>query len=152
MAVEKVSNKSRLSRDLIKTTMKRLVAETNANSVITVTTLVREANINRATFYYHYESLEQVYLDILNDFIENAEQLVKSYGKNLTGAILAHPIVEWLEENEAFCRSFIRRYPLFAYSDVRKVLGNWAFRMSCHLFGYDVEPPPSVLLFVSGLI
>ena len=152
MNADQISNKSRVSRAIIRDTVKKLITELDLSIPLTVTMVAREAKMNRATFYYHYETLELVFLDILEDFLLNTGKVIDQYGSKLTAATLSHVLAGWMKKNQAFCANFIHRYPLFTYSEVRKQWSNGFFRLTANKMKSKIEPPPSLLLFLSGII
>ncbi|HZK19647.1 MAG TPA: TetR/AcrR family transcriptional regulator, partial [Treponemataceae bacterium] len=58
------------SRRLIKEAYITLLKHTNTNK-ISITAIVRQADINRGTFYAHYRSPHDVLEEITNDFLAN---------------------------------------------------------------------------------
>ena len=152
MNADQISNKSRVSRAVIRETVKKLITELDPSVPLTVTMIAKEAKMNRATFYYHYDTLEALFLDILEDFLMNLEKVIDQYGSKLTGAILSHTLTGWMKKNQAFCSNFIHLYPLFTYSEIRKGWSNGFFRITARRMKSKIEPPPSLLLFFSGII
>jgi len=66
------------SRRLIKEAYIGLLKNTDANK-ISITAVVREADINRGTFYAHYRDPQDVLEEITNDFLENFLEILKEF-------------------------------------------------------------------------
>lgn len=73
MKVQGLNSSSKKTRELIKKTFAELIKEKKKLSKITVTELVKRANITRSTFYTHYDDIYEV----VNDYqLETIELLV----------------------------------------------------------------------------
>ena len=70
MKVKNLNSSSRKTRKLIKDTFAELIAEKKSLSNITVTELVKRADITRSSFYTHYESIYDVAQDIQNETLD----------------------------------------------------------------------------------
>lgn len=70
MKVKNLNSSSRKTRKLIKETFAELIAEKKSLSNITVTELVKRADITRSSFYTHYDSIYDVAQDIQNETLE----------------------------------------------------------------------------------
>ena len=66
--------RSRFTRKEIRSAYIRLM-DTMPKEKITVTLLCKEADINRGTFYLHYETIDDVWKDIENELFEEAENV-----------------------------------------------------------------------------
>ena len=69
------------TKDLIKKEFMKLLDEKKFDN-ITVTELAQKCQIERKTFYYHYENLEQ---------------LIKEISRNLTNISLGRIVLFWLQ-------------------------------------------------------
>ena len=67
MKVKNLNNSSFKTKTLIKDTFAEILYEQRNIHKISVTELVRRANINRSTFYSHYDDIWQVAEDIKNE-------------------------------------------------------------------------------------
>lgn len=65
----------------IKNAYYKLIEKKSANK-ITVTEIAKAANIERKTFYLHYACIEDIYLDIENDFRETITSSLTKYISN----------------------------------------------------------------------
>ncbi len=70
MKVQGLNSSSRKTRNLIKTTFAELMQEKRELSKITVTELVKRAEITRSTFYTHYDDIYEVAKDYELETIE----------------------------------------------------------------------------------
>ncbi|WP_040473166.1 TetR/AcrR family transcriptional regulator [Fructilactobacillus florum] len=71
------------TRKAIKTALINLMKTTSLPK-ISVTEVVRTAGITRATFYLHYQNINQLYDDLCNDFLIDLGSIVVSSYKNKT--------------------------------------------------------------------
>lgn len=67
------------TKQAIMDTFKDMIISTPINK-ITVTALTNKANINRKTFYLHYETIEDLISDFLNEI---ADAYIQAYEKAL---------------------------------------------------------------------
>lgn len=100
MKVQCLNSSSVKTRNLIKKTFAELTNEKRQLNKITVTELVKKANITRSTFYTHYDNIYEVAQDYQMQTIEllcsedlklYSKQDIKDYFKN---------ILECLKDNE----------------------------------------------------
>ena len=76
MKVQGLNSSSRKTRNLIKKTFAELMNEKKELNKITVTELVKRAEITRSTFYTHYDDI----YDVVNDYqMETIELLLSDY-------------------------------------------------------------------------
>lgn len=100
MKVQGLNSSSRKTKKLIKRTFAELINEKKELSKITVTELVKRAEITRGTFYTHYDDI----YDVANDYqLETIELLISDdnilYSKN---DILSYfnDVINCLKKNE----------------------------------------------------
>lgn len=82
MKVQNKNNSSLKTKELIKKTFAELINEKKSLNNITVTELVKRANINRGTFYTHYDNIYDIAEDFETEAIEfliNDEQEFNTY-------------------------------------------------------------------------
>ena len=73
MKVQGLNSSSKKTKNLIKKTFAELINEKKELSKITVTELVKRADITRSTFYTHYDDI----YDVVNEYqMETIELLV----------------------------------------------------------------------------
>ena len=70
MKAQNLNNSSVKTRKLIRATFAEMLSEKREISKISVTELTRRADINRGTFYSHYDDIYSVAEDYENDLIE----------------------------------------------------------------------------------
>lgn len=79
MKVKNLNRSSEKTKKLIKNTFAELIKEQQALNKITVSELVKRADINRGTFYNHYDSIydvaEELEAEIINVLFENTKKL-----------------------------------------------------------------------------
>ncbi|GFZ33872.1 TetR family transcriptional regulator [Clostridium zeae] len=108
--VQKAEYKSALrSRRLIREALLELIQEKDLEK-ITVTDIIKRADINRGTFYAHYQDLRAVMEQIENEVIDKIEELItafhyKNFFQNPLPLLLK--TAKWLEEDLEFYRILI---------------------------------------------
>ena len=99
----------RRTKKLLRQALTRLMQQKDFQS-ITVTDVVREADINRGTFYAHYRDeydlREKIEAEMIEDFRELIADLHPSGTSNLQ-PVLARA-VDYLEENREIVRALVR--------------------------------------------
>ena len=70
MKAKNLNNSSKKTRNLIKNTFAEMLSEKKEINKISVTELVKRANINRGTFYTHYNDIYEVAEDFSNELID----------------------------------------------------------------------------------
>ena len=79
MKVKNLNRSSEKTKKLIKNTFAELIKENKELNKITVSELVKRADINRGTFYNHYDSIydvaEELEAEIINVLFENTTRL-----------------------------------------------------------------------------
>lgn len=99
MKVKNLNNSSVKTRKLIKDTFIQMLSEKNELSKITVTALVGRANISRATFYAHFDSIyavvEEFEEELVDKFFTNAKLLATNDYEKFFEAMCA-----FMEEND----------------------------------------------------
>ena len=100
MKVKCLNSSSRKTRNLIKKTFAELIHEKKELNKVTVTELVKRANLTRSTFYTHYDNIYEVAQDYQlqtisllcnDDLILYSKDDIKNYFDN---------IIECLKKNE----------------------------------------------------
>ena len=107
MKVKNLNHSSEKTKKLIKTTFAELLNEKKELNKITVTELVERADINRCTFYTHYDSI----YGVVDDFEEEMMQMLLSK-KIQTSSIedifkYFDEIIQYLKENEETYRMIL---------------------------------------------
>lgn len=80
MKVKNLNHSSEKTKKLIRSTFAQLIKENDGLDKVTVSELVRRADINRGTFYNHYDSI----YDIAEEFESEIIQTLVEDNKPLT--------------------------------------------------------------------
>ena len=95
MKAKNLNNSSKKTRNLIKNTFAEMLSEKKEINKISVTELVKRADINRGTFYTHYNDIYEVAEDFSNELIDkffsndilfdikNVDQFIETFFKYL---------------------------------------------------------------------
>ncbi len=70
MKSKNLNNSSKKTKTIIRNTFAELLSEKKEINKITVTELVEKANINRSTFYTHYDDIYSVAEDFENELVD----------------------------------------------------------------------------------
>lgn len=103
MKVKNLNNSSLKTKTLIKDTFAEILYEQRNIEKISVTELVRRANINRSTFYSHYDDIWQVAEDIKS---ETMKAFFENKAINTVGDIIPFfdEIYKYIKKNDDFFR------------------------------------------------
>ena len=108
MKAQNLNNSSVKTRKLIRATFAEMLSEKREISKISVTELTRRADINRGTFYSHYDDIYSVAEDYENDLIEkffdNSRLLASSNFEKFINSFFSY-IKENDENYKMLCRS-----------------------------------------------
>lgn len=108
MKAQNLNNSSVKTRKLIRATFAEMLSEKREISKISVTELTRRADINRGTFYSHYDDIYSVAEDYENDLIEkffdNSRLLASSDFEKFINSSFSY-IKENDENYKMLCRS-----------------------------------------------
>ena len=77
MKAKNLNNSSKKTRAIIKSTFAEMLSEKKEISKISVTELVKRADINRGTFYSHYDDIYSVAEDFENELIDQFYSNIK---------------------------------------------------------------------------
>lgn len=124
MKVQGLNSSSRKTRNLIKETFAELMNEKKELSKITVTELVKRADITRGTFYTHYDDI----YDVANDYqLETIDLLVSDdnilYNKEDVLSYFSD-IINCLKENEKTYKMFLSSTEPLLFLDKLKKLAS----------------------------
>ncbi len=100
MKVKDVNQSSIKTKKLIKTTFAELLKEKKQLSKITVTQLVQRANINRGTFYIHYDSIYGVAEEFEEEILQNLMFDTKELNTFEDLNLCFDNVIKYLKENE----------------------------------------------------
>ena len=150
MKVKVVNNSSRKTRKLIRATFAEMLSEKGTIDKITVTELVKRANINRGTFYTHYDDVYAVAEDFETEILEQ-------FGTASADIADIDAFVEsffaFIKENEPYYKMLCKSNEfLFVANKLVATASNRMCELCKTVFG-DVDPSLEITLniFVSGL-
>ncbi len=108
MKAQNLNKSSQKTRKLIKTVFAEMLSEKHELGKITVSELVKRADINRGTFYSHYDDIYAVAEDYENELVENffsnAELIASTNAENFIDSFFAY--VKQNDENyRMLCKS-----------------------------------------------
>lgn len=149
--VQNKNNSSLKTKELIKKTFAELMNEKKSLSNITVTELVKRANINRGTFYTHYDNLYDVAEDFETeaiDFFINDEQELNTWEQinEYFDKLILH-----LKQNEITYKMLLSSsVPPVSLNKLNKLLKEKIkeFLTYNHLYNYELN----VIFFVDGFM
>lgn len=100
--VRKTDRRTLYTRMVIKESLLMLLGEKNYGD-ITVADLCREADLNRGTFYLHYNNIPQVIEELFDDAIGNMHSVLAQIGCTVaTDEKCAYPLCRFLRENKKY--------------------------------------------------
>lgn len=117
MKVKNLNSSSRKTKKIIKETFAELMQEKKELSNITVTELVKRADITRSSFYTHYDNIYEVAGDIQN---ETLEVLIKNTEELNTLEDFYHcldEITKYLKENENIYSMILSSNEVLLFAD-----------------------------------
>lgn len=125
MKVKNLNHSSEKTKKLIKTTFAELIKEHQELSKVTVSELVKRADINRGTFYNHYDSI----YDVAEDFESEVITVLLEENKVLDSleSVFTYldNIVEYLKKNEDTYRLLLSsREPLLFLDKLNHFISN----------------------------
>ncbi len=102
-----LNHSSEKTRKIIRNAFSELIMEKQELSKITVTELVNRADINRGTFYNHYDDI----YDVANDFEEEVLELFVEPSKELRNNndvfLFFDDVIKYLKDNENIYRMIL---------------------------------------------
>ena len=150
MKVKNLNHSSEKTKKLIRSTFAQLIKEKDGLDNVTVSELVRRADINRGTFYNHYDSIydiaEEFESEIIQTLVEDNKPL------NTLDDIWAYfdKIIAYLKKNE-------KTYRLFLSSDAPRTflvkLNNLVYdKLYTCLISVNTELKFNVSFFTDGIV
>lgn len=90
------------SKQLIRDAVIKLMVKHQDLNSVTVTDIVKQANINRGTFYNHYNNVADVIYEMKDELVNNLDEALKKLDKNGMDNISAFfdVVTDFLSENE----------------------------------------------------
>ena len=81
MAEKSLDRRAKMTRELLKQSLIELMKDKPIHD-IRIKKICETADINRSTFYHHYDSQYQLFNDILNDVGNNITELVRTHSSS----------------------------------------------------------------------
>lgn len=101
--------RTKFSQKVIKDSLSELL-KTNELSEITVKEICEKAQINRGTFYNHYENIEEAYEAIQHDFYQNiVSRLDKKEIISVDGSFFIE-LMQYVVKNKIIVRTIIKEF------------------------------------------
>ncbi len=150
MKVKVMNNSSRKTRKLIRSTFAEMLSEKGTIDKITVTELVKRANINRGTFYTHYDDVYSVAEDFETEILEQFDAASADIA-DLDAFV--ESFFDSIKENEPYYKMLCKSNEfIFAANKLVVTAANRMCELCKTVFG-DVDPNLEITLniFVAGL-
>ncbi len=149
--MKKYNNASRTER-WIREAFAALVAEKKSLDRITVTEIVKKADITKQTFYYHYSDLNDLIRSIENEMIDRLSTVLDKASENANVPIEHYISIlsSFLKENENEYRFFASSTDIHYFiSKIKKLL---AQKLDKPSFGFssDIKIRSIQKIFISG--
>lgn len=96
-----IDRRSRRTREALRTALLRLL-KTKPLKSITVSELAREADINRATFYTHYQDVNDLFASLQNELCDVCRNIIYSHAEEAVHRShegLIHDVFEYFNDN-----------------------------------------------------
>ena len=142
---------TRSSRE-IKEAVKRLLAKKKDINAITVMDISKEANVNRGTFYNHYDNIgdiiEEIEDDLMNEFIESWQKAEKS--NEFTDSLM-DSITTSVKKHEQEYSEIVKYIPQYAFIDLKNRIINEITSNYLAKNGVDQETKASLFILANGI-
>ncbi|MGN1301755.1 MAG: TetR/AcrR family transcriptional regulator [Clostridia bacterium] len=153
MKVQGLNSSSRKTRELIKKTFAELMNEKKELSKITVTELVKRADITRSTFYTHYDDIYEV----VNDYQLETIELLVSDDKVLDSIQDIYnyfdDIFDCLKENEEIYKMLlVSNGSLLFLEELKKLAGEKIYYAMRNIIKNNKYLELDVSFYMSGII
>lgn len=155
MKVKNLNHSSEKTKKLIKSTFAELINEYQELNKVTVSELVKRADINRGTFYNHYDSI----YDVAKEFEAEIIKVLFEDSKNLNSINdffeYLDDIVKYLKKNEDTYKLLLSsREPLLFLDKLRKLITDKLYEAlnNNHKFAKSPSLKFDIDFFTSGVI
>ena len=143
MKVKVMNNSSRKTRKLIRSTFAEMLSEKGTIDKITVTELVKRANINRGTFYTHYDDVYSVAEDFETEILEQFDAASADIA-DLDAFV--ESFFDFIKENEPYYKMLCKSNEfIFAANKLVVTAANRMCELCKTVFG-DVDPNLEITL------
>lgn len=103
MKNQKIDHRVRYTKMVIKKSLLELMKEKSINN-ITVTEICKLADINRNTFYCHYENQFELLESLEDELYKDIVQIVERDLKNNQTATLTCALCKYIKDNQRICK------------------------------------------------
>lgn len=153
MKVQRLNSSSKKTRNLIKKTFAELMNEKKELNKITVTELVKRADITRSTFYTHYDDIYEV----INDYQLETIELLVSDDKILNSIqdiyYYFDEIFECLKKNEEIYKMLlVSNGSLIFLEQLKKLAGEKIYYALQNIMKNNKYLDLDVSFYMSGVI
>ena len=153
MKVQGLNSSSIKTRNLIKKTFAELMNEKKELSKITVTELVKRADITRSTFYTHYDDI----YDVINDYQMETIELLVSDDKVLNSVQDIYDyfdeIFECLKKNdEIYKMLLVSNGSIIFLEELKKLAGEKIYHVLKNIIKDNKYLELDVSFYMSGII
>lgn len=118
-----VDRRVRKTKRILKESLATLLLEKNLNN-ITVQELVNLADINRGTFYLHYQDIHDMLSQIEAEMLEEMEELTQRFPPSMTDTPkpFIQDMLQYIADNHTFCKMLLGPYGDMAFVEKLKKL------------------------------
>lgn len=108
------------TRKKIREAMFQLLQNGKSLQDISITDLVKSANISRGSFYNHYNNVMEVADEVEDELMDNLNNIVASHKGNLDIKTVIKGIFDYLKENEDHYRAIVPVIPKYILEDLKE--------------------------------
>ncbi len=107
------------TRKKIRDAMFTLLRSGNSFQDISITDLVKCANISRGSFYNHYKNIMEVADEVEDELMDELNNIVSQYKGNLDIRTVIKGIFSYLKKNESLYRAIVPAIPKYILEDLK---------------------------------
>lgn len=154
MKTKYLNHSSEKTKLLIRNTFSELMAEKKDIDKITVAELVKKADINRGTFYNHYENIYDVAEDLENEVIQVLVESSSNFNSLEELYNYFDLVINYLKDNEQMYKMVLcSKVPLYFLERLTSLLQNNLYNfLSKNLSRNNTFLEEDVTFFTDGII
>lgn len=107
------------SKEMIKKALIELISAKHNINEITVSDIVKKADINRGTFYNHYNNVTEVFEELKDEMIKSLSDGLKDSKDNKDISLYIHALVRDFKQKETLYRKLIEVIPRDIIDDIK---------------------------------
>lgn len=150
MEPQKQDRRIRRTRKLLKDSLISLMGEKEFKN-ISVKDITEQADLNRGTFYLHYEDTYHLLQEIENDVLQDFQDMIHNYSQSFQRQTLLpvlNPIIDYISKNAAICHilfnnnvsaEFVNRFHRLIHENGRSIIRGMYPNMSETTMNYFFE-------------